>query len=330
MSLSNDSLSDLQWWRDYLKMGPPSRSLAPITYTLDFYSDSTLKGWGALIHGNNAKGTFSRKQDSLLINTKELLAMYYGLCSFKHIIKGHNVLCHCDNTMAVSCIVHKGSVDKIRNAITKHIFELGSTLGCRIHSVHVSGCDNSAADGLSRSKEIRNTRTEWSLHKSSMLFIKQHLSFTSNIDLFASHLNFKFKPYCSFKPDPFAMHVDAFTINWNNWTTFAYPTFSLLNRCLAKLDTDSIKDIAMIIPVWPTAPFFRNLLRHLKAPPILLTPNTVKLMRLPWDQTKQYPLKNLRLALTHLCAACYAPKTCPKEWLHTLQIMDGEHQLLWS
>ena len=155
-----------------------------------------------------------------------------------------------------------------------------------------------------------------------MNFIWPHLNFKPNIGLFASHLNYKIKAYCSFRPDPFSIRVNAFTLNWNEWLPYAYPPFSLLNRCLAKLDTDNVPDIAMIIPVWPTAPFFGNLIRHLKRPPVLLPPDTVKLMKLPWDSQLRYPVKNLRLALTHLCAICYAPKVCPPQWLNILQIMD--------
>ena len=53
----------------------------------------------------NANGTFSAKQNCLSINAKELLAMFYGLSSFKLQIAGKNILCHCDNTIAVSYIV---------------------------------------------------------------------------------------------------------------------------------------------------------------------------------------------------------------------------------
>ena len=46
--------------------------------------------------GVNANGTFSEKQSSLSINTKELLAIYYGLASFKRHLTAQNILCHCD------------------------------------------------------------------------------------------------------------------------------------------------------------------------------------------------------------------------------------------
>ena len=119
MVLSNSGREELQWWNNVLTRGPPSKSLKQRSYNIHFYSDVTLEGWGVLIKGVNANGTFSEKQSSLSINTKELLAIYYGLASFKNHITGQNILCHCDNTTAVSCIVKKGSSDKIRNAITK-------------------------------------------------------------------------------------------------------------------------------------------------------------------------------------------------------------------
>ena len=295
MVLSNSGREELQWWKNVLTQGPPSKSLKQRSYNIDFYSDATLEGWGVLIKGVNANGTFSEKQSSLSINTKELLAIYYRLASFKIHITGQNILCHCDNTTAVSCIVKKGSSDKIRNAITKKIFHFIREVQANIYCVHISGVDNGVADKLSRT-EFRNSRTEWSLSSETMNFIWNNLEFQPNIDLFASHLNYKIKPYCSFRPDPFCMRVDAFTLNWREWNPFAYPPFSLLNRCLSKLDVDDVKNIAMIVPIWPTAPFFGNLIRHLKRPPVLLPPNTVKLMRLPWDQHATYPVKKLKIS----------------------------------
>ena len=36
-----------------------------------------------------------------------------------------------------------------------------------------------------------------------------------NIDLFASRLNYRLKPYVSYKPDPGTVAVDAFTVQWS-------------------------------------------------------------------------------------------------------------------
>ena len=239
------------------------------------------------------------------------------------------ILCYCDNTTVVSCILKRGSSDKIRNRVTIHIFELINDLNSSISAVHLSGSENGTADGLSR-KNYANKCLEWSLSEKTFHFILTNLAFRPNIDLFASHLNNKLLTYCSFKKDPFSIHVDVFTLNWGNWLPFAFPPFSLLNRLLAKLDADAVRDIAVVVPLWPTAPFFGNLLRHLKKPPIVLPPETSKLMRLPWDHEARYLIRNLNLVLTHLCTEYYAPKKCPQEWLTTLQIIHGDNLLPWS
>ena len=141
------------------------------------------------------------------------------------------------------------------------------------------------------------------------------------MDLFASHLNNKCPNYCAFKRDPHALFIDAFTINWSEWRPYAFPLFSLLDRCLAKIEADEVEDMALIAPVWPTTLFYGSLSEHLKSKPVLLPPETR--LFLLWDRTKWCPVKGLKLVLLHLCTTCYAPKRCPPEWLNILQITPG-------
>ena len=165
--------------------------------------------------------------------------------------------------------------------------------------------------------------SRWSLDQQTMDFIMAHITFTPNIDLFASHLNFKFIPYCSLKWDPWAMQVDAFTVDWSKWLSYAYPPFSILDRCLAKLDADRVQDMILIAHIWPTALFFRTMLRHMKARPVLLPPDTAKQIFLPWHSKIRSKIKKLCLVLLHLCATCFIPRECPPRWLSTLQIVPG-------
>ena len=46
------------------------------------------------------------------------------------------------------------------------------------------------------------------------------LSVKPDIDLFASRINYRLKPYVSYKPDPGAVAVDAFTIQWSQYVFF--------------------------------------------------------------------------------------------------------------
>ena len=100
------------------------KSLIPPKFHLHFFSDASGFAWGALVAGANANGPFSTKQKDLSINTKELLAMFLGLQSLQDKIRNKNVLCFCDNVMAVSCINKFGSQNVIRDQLTVRIFEL--------------------------------------------------------------------------------------------------------------------------------------------------------------------------------------------------------------
>ena len=73
----------------------------------DVYSDSSGHSFGGWWRHKTVQSKFSEKQAALSINTKELLAIFYTLCAFKHDLQSKNVLVHCDNTLAVSCIRKK-------------------------------------------------------------------------------------------------------------------------------------------------------------------------------------------------------------------------------
>jgi hypothetical protein len=61
----------------------------------------------------------------------------------------------------------------------------------------------------------KRDETEWSLNDS--LFNKiQSLRVDLDIDLFASRLNYKISKFVSWKADPLAWAIDAFTLQWKN------------------------------------------------------------------------------------------------------------------
>ena len=60
-----------------------------------------------------------------------------------------------------------------------------------------------------------------------------------SIDLFASRLNQQVSCYVSWKPDPGAAFIDAFSITWDKQFFYAFPPFSLIARCLQKIQIDS-------------------------------------------------------------------------------------------
>ena len=111
------------------------------------------------------------------------------------------------------------------------------------------------------------------------------------IDLFASRLNNKMQCYCAWKPDPHAKFIDAFCLDWKDYTFYAFPPFSVVMRTLTKICSDHATGV-LICPLWPTQPWFPKLMELLTNPPILLPPNC---LFLPFKPNKIHEHKNLRL-----------------------------------
>ena len=99
------------------------------------------------------------------------------------------------------------------------------------------------ADSLSRHFE---DGIEWELNRD--LFEKICAVFgVPQIDLFASRVNHQTRAYASWKPDPHASYVDAFSVSWSQFTnSYMFPPFCLVGRC--------------IVPLWTTQTWFTNLL----------------------------------------------------------------------
>ena len=90
-----------------------------------------------------------------------------------------------------------------------------------------------------------------------------------SIDLFASRLNFQLRPFVSWKPDPQAFAIDAFSIGWTEHNFYAFPPFALINRFLQKTEQAQSHGVIMV-PVWTTQIWFARLLRMLVDHSVLL------------------------------------------------------------
>ena len=119
------------------------------------------------------------------------------------------------------------------------------------------------------------------------------------IDLFASAINKQTSQYVSWKPDPLAWAIDAFTIPWKNLNFYAFPPFSIVPRVLQKLQQDQATGIC-ILPNWPTQAWFPVMLQLLINHPYRTYPHE-RLLILPHAQQEIHPLhKKLDLLVLHL------------------------------
>ena len=205
---------DISWWIHNIWSDKFTRSLHAKPVDVCLYTDSNKDSWGCSINNSEegTNGKFSVHLIPLSINTIELLAILYSLSSFTDRFRNCHVLVHTDNTTALSCITKKGSKDKTRNQITYEIFDLCFRNDIFLSATLVAGSRNYFADR--KSCLYRNPRVEWSLAPETMNFIKSlGDNYVFDVDLFASHLNFKHETYASWHRDPFCSYVNAFTIN---------------------------------------------------------------------------------------------------------------------
>ena len=219
MPLSSRSIEELNWW---LREKPNSYyliQLPPVDISLN--SDASLTGWGGVMSGTSAGGFWTKEEASHHINYLELLAAFFVLKSFLAHLKGKHVKILIDNTAAVSVINNKGTNHSEQcNEVTRNIWLLCEQHNIWLTAAHSPGKQNITADQESRNQ---NVDTEWMLNPNYLSTGLSKLHFSPQVDLFASRLNKQFDTYVSYKPDPYARHIDAFNISWANEKFYCFP-----------------------------------------------------------------------------------------------------------
>ena len=264
--LNDASSEDLRWWITNLPLS--SKAISHGEADIIIQTDASSQGWGGVHGEKRAGGRWTPTEASNHINYLELLAIFLSLKALCSAYTGSHIQVQCDNTTAV-CYINNmgGSKSTLCNAITKQIWALCITQNNWLSATHLPGCENVEADAESR---IFNDRTEWMLDPQVFKGITQKFG-NPEIDLFASRLNKQCAKYASWRPDPEASFVDAFSVQWNNLFFYAFPPFSLIGRCLEKIHANKAEGI-LIVPFWPSQSWYPKLLRLLVEPPIVIHP----------------------------------------------------------
>jgi len=145
-----------------------------------------------------------------------------------------------------------------------------------IYAAYIPSAQNTEADAESR---VVSEETEWSLGQPYFDKINSHFG-PFDIDLFASTINNKCPSFVSWFPDPLALAVDAFSLNWSGFFFYAFPPFILILRVLRKIITDKAKGV-VVVPWWPAQPWFPLFNRLVIDLPIFFDPN-VNLLSSPF------------------------------------------------
>ena len=189
---------------------------------------------------------------------------------------------------------------------------------------HISGIQNLQADQESRTVV---DHSEWKL-KPEIFQCIQRLWGPLEIDLFASRLSYQIPRYASWRPDPGAETVDAFTLDLAQLTGYAFPPFALAGRCLKQVILQQVQKLVIVAPVWETQPWYPLLLQLCVDFPRLL-PQPVDLLT---RQGENHPLTHLQLAgwlvsTVHTQRQAFLQRLEHCSWQHggkTLQVPMGQ------
>jgi hypothetical protein len=213
----------------------------------------------------------------------------------------------------LTCVVLRSvACDQISRDLWLYCIQHNIWLSCS----HIPGKQN-AADEPSR---IFNDRTEWSLCEQVFDSVCSMYG-SPSIDLFASMLNAKCKNYCAWQADPGAIHIDAFTLDWDMFDCcYIFPPFSVLNRCVRKIRQDQAQAI-VIAPVWPTQTWFPILMKMLTRKPVILPRKNF--LFLP-HQIKEHPLRRKLVLMACRVSGVYTENKDFLEQQPTLSCHHGE------
>ena len=275
---------DISWWLENVKGSKCSFALSNPRHIIT--SDASDFGWGAVFERWSTGGTFSFQEFFEHINIKELKACMFGLQCFCQHLKNCHIKLLMDNTSAVQAVNKMGSMKSIElDDLAKQLWQWAIAKDILLTASHIPGRFNVEADEESRKGD---QSPEWMLNPQVYRDVISKLKFNPKIDLFASRLNFQLKPFVSFRPDPEASHVDAFSLNWRDLKFYAFPPFPCIPLCIQKIHQDKAEGI-IIAPNWPNQIWYTELCRIAISDPILIYPRE-DLLLLPSNLKEVHPI----------------------------------------
>lgn len=272
MTINKDLDPDLLWWKNLA-----NSSINPIRYfqyAVEIFTDASLTGWGAACNGERTGGFWSSDEAQNHINYLELRAAFIALKCFANNFTNKEILLRIDNTTAISYINRMGGVQYPHlNDISRNIWQWCEERKLFIFASYIKSKENIEADQESR---CTNIDTEWEL--SGLAFDRIIFEFGHpEIDLFATRLNAKCQKYVSWKRDPHAFNIDAFTLHWGHYFFYAFPPFSLILKCLRKIIDNKAQGI-MVVPYWPNQPWYPLYISLQIAKPVHFLPQSQLLL----------------------------------------------------
>ena len=99
------------------------------------------------------------------------------------------------------------------------------------------------------------------------------------------------------RSDPDTLFVDAFSANWSNFFFYAFPPFSLIGKCLEKIQANNAEGI-LVVPFWTCQSWYPKLLRLLVAQALIITQgNTSNNPRVPETSPTEEKVESVSMSI---------------------------------
>ena len=190
--------------------------------SLFFFTDASLKGWGASWKDHQISGLWSPPDSQRHINWLELKAIRLALLQWGPQWRHQTVRVYCDNSTAVAYIRKQGGTrSQPLFYKTLELFELLDQFVITLIPTHLPGARNVTADALSRLSQPSPTKWRLPTEALNNLFCAFG---TPLIDMFATAENKVTPVFVSPYPDDRAWAVDTLSLSWDDLgLVYAFP-----------------------------------------------------------------------------------------------------------
>ena len=282
-SLNKEGVEALRWWtteQPWLRQGQDIvQAVRPLQGKVQSDAASANLGWGGTLQIGAGKtfstrGYFTGAEMHLHINALELLGCWYTIRSLLPLAlsqdQWNRVHLSCDLDSIVAIKYAKVAVSRSLNLsrLGAEFFDWKERHQIQASYAHLAGILNVRADELSR---VAWSALENKLDSGLFRAMQKEWHAEVEIDLFASRQNRQVPRYFTWDHDWESEGVDSLNHPWTmSETVYAYPPPVLILRVLQKMMMESVNDLILIAPVWPTQPWWPALIDSITEIPLLL------------------------------------------------------------
>ena len=224
LSWTREAKADLCWWKSFATVEAP---IVPRTPHIVINSDASTIGWGACQGDKSTGGQWSVEEAAHHINYLELLATFLAIQCLQRITAGilcKTVLIKTDSVTAMTYINNMG-LPTVSAGTFHNLWEWCLEREIFLVAEHLPGKKNTTAD-----QESRMTKDQCDRMLNQYVFSQiQTQMGPYNVDLFASCLLKLLPRFFSWRPDPQAEKVDAFSQDWSQIRGYANPPWCLIS-----------------------------------------------------------------------------------------------------